>query len=656
MRGSSSGDPLSPLGAARVGCAPGVRGDAPRWAIALAALASPACFAVCFAAPSRWWLMPLALAFFAWSAVAGRCRLVLFACAALGWLGAWGSLQWWILDVSEVGFPAFVGYLAIWPLAAAVLLRRLATRGATARLPLSVLLPVVWVGMEFLRSEILFHGYPWYLAAHPIIEVPILAQTADLLGALFTGTLVAVVAGALADAALAWAPRTTNIAQRPAAIRRVRTGAALSLVALIGSLGYGAWRLSQVDGLLPGPTVLAVQTNLTVSNKLAWPPEQQVRDVDGFARQTVAAFRAALDAGRAPDLVAWPETMFPRPGLEPESIAAMRDGGWFPGDRFALGIVELATALRRPMLVGSPAFVGLRVVDERLEWDRHFNSAYLIEPLPPAKGFLDEFEAIEAALATFDAARPRTIHRADKLFLTPFGETMPYISAWPWLEETLLSIGAAGMTFDLDVGDAIVRLPVPSASPSTTNGGAPNAPTFIVASPICFEDTVPWLCRRMIFGEGDEPADAPIGRSGKLADLFVNLSNDGWFGASHAGRIQHAQIARWRCIENRVPMIRCVNTGVSVAIDSCGRLVGAVGGRGEAITGGYGSPGVAGALLAAPPLDTRRTLVSHVGDLWGWTMLGVLVLVTATTCGAACASTRSRTTCTRPNHRGSGTS
>ena len=59
---------------------------------------------------------------------------------------------------------------------------------------------------------------------------------------------------------------------------------------------------------------------------------------------------------------------------------------------------------------------------------------------------------------------------------------------------------------------------------------------------------------------------------GKRADLFVNISNDGWFGDSKADRILHAQSGRFRCIENRLPMVRCVNTGASVHVDSCGRL------------------------------------------------------------------------------------
>ena len=142
--------------------------------------------------------------------------------------------------------------------------------------------------------------------------------------------------------------------------------------------------------------------------------------------------------------------------------------------------------------------------------------------------------------------------RYDKFFLTPFGETMPYISAWPWLERLLLKHWRGrNLSFELDSNPDINVLELqwqPDA------GGVSVAR---LATPICFEDTVARLCRRMAYQNG-----------GKRIDAFVNISNDGWFNSSVADRKLHAQIARFRCIENRVPMVRCVNTGMSIWVDS----------------------------------------------------------------------------------------
>jgi hypothetical protein len=87
-----------------------------------------------------------------------------------------------------------------------------------------------------------------------------------------------------------------------------------------------------------------------------------------------------------------------------------------------------------------------------------------------------------------------------------------------------------------------------------------------MAAPICFEITMPHISRRLVYEHGE-----------KQADVLINLSNDGWFGWHDAGRTQHAQISRFRAIENRGPVVRSVNTGHSVLIDAHGRLVAGIG-------------------------------------------------------------------------------
>ena len=104
----------------------------------------------------------------------------------------------------------------------------------------------------------------------------------------------------------------------------------------------------------------------------------------------------------------------------------------------------------------------------------------------------------------------------------------------------------------------------------------------------------------------------------KTADVLVNLSNDGWFGSSDAGRRRHVQMARFRCIENRVPMIRSVNTGLSLAVDSSGRLIGPMDVTGSGPAAALREPGW---VLAELPLDHRSTVYGRIGDAWGWACL-----------------------------------
>ena len=152
------------------------------------------------------------------------------------------------------------------------------------------------------------------------------------------------------------------------------------------------------------------------------------------------------------------------------------------------------------------------------------------------------------------------------------------------------------MQFNLDANPDIQVLRLHASNRSSDSAGGTNAQVDI-GTPICFEDTVSSLCRQMAYAGG-----------AKRADLFVNISNDGWFGSSAADRILHAQIARFRCIENRLPMIRCVNTGVSVHVDSCGRLLNAAG------ASGYGAINQPSWLHANVMIDARVNLFGRLGN------------------------------------------
>jgi apolipoprotein N-acyltransferase len=56
------------------------------------------------------------------------------------------------------------------------------------------------------------------------------------------------------------------------------------------------------------------------------------------------------------------------------------------------------------------------------------------------------------------------------------------------------------------------------------------------------------------------------------AQVFVNISNDGWFG-EYGAPGQHLNMARMRAIENQRWVLRATNTGISGAIDPYGRVV-----------------------------------------------------------------------------------
>ncbi|MCH8005049.1 MAG: apolipoprotein N-acyltransferase [Planctomycetes bacterium] len=537
------------------------------------AIAHAICFFGAYPGAGIWPLAYLAVVPLAWVAInAASTRRALLTVLVVQFL-AWLWTDRWLRDLTVVGYPVLALYMSLYPVLFVWLLRRLARHHLLGGVPMTLLVPVVWVGLECLRGEFLFDGYPWFLLAHPTVQLPILAQSADLLGVYFLSFLVVMVAGAIIDVARLRASGTSV------------GGLVVPLVVVAAvhaaNCGYGGWRLGQTESFREGPTVLALQTNLPQSNKLAWSVQEQERDVRRFISRT----RSALAGGGPVDLVIWPETMLPGAGLERRTIEVLKGLGPDARPLYVWGeqIVTFAGDLDTPLLVGSTAWVEPQLVEDdqptRWEWRYKYNSAYLIQGPPP-------------------------FQRYDKVFLTPFGETMPYISHWPWLENKLLALGATGMRFNLSEGRAIKRLKLSWGSARPPDAGHASGDLLTLATPICFEDVVARVCRAMIYSNGR-----------KKADLFINLSNDGWFGSYDAGRRQHLQVARFRCIENRVPMVRVVNTGLTAAVDSRGILLG-IAGEPPAV-----EPRTAGFRRVKLMLDNRRTLYGRLGEAWGWACL-----------------------------------
>jgi apolipoprotein N-acyltransferase len=75
----------------------------------------------------------------------------------------------------------------------------------------------------------------------------------------------------------------------------------------------------------------------------------------------------------------------------------------------------------------------------------------------------------------------------------------------------------------------------------------------------------PLICYEAIFPD-------EIGPDVERVSALLNVTNDGWFGAT-PGPYQHFQQARIRAVENGLPLIRGANTGVSAVVDPFGRLI-----------------------------------------------------------------------------------
>ncbi|MEO0912432.1 MAG: apolipoprotein N-acyltransferase [Pseudomonadota bacterium] len=130
------------------------------------------------------------------------------------------------------------------------------------------------------------------------------------------------------------------------------------------------------------------------------------------------------------------------------------------------------------------------------------------------------------------------LSRSDKVHLVPFGEYMPFA-------DLFARFGVFGLAAEDLAGY--------SPGPELAAVSVPGLPAFLPL--ICYEAIFPLEVSR---GRGD-------------AEWMVHATNDAWFG-EWTGPYQHLAQARFRAVEQGLPVARSANTGVSAMIDPLGRI------------------------------------------------------------------------------------
>jgi apolipoprotein N-acyltransferase len=143
-----------------------------------------------------------------------------------------------------------------------------------------------------------------------------------------------------------------------------------------------------------------------------------------------------------------------------------------------------------------------------------------------------------AAVIDGVSGQPRVAQTYDKHHLVPFGEYIPFWSLVSRLNIAPLQRIGAGFY----------------AGPPPTRLIIPDAPPAVVL--ICYEAIFPGMIPR---GE-DRPG------------WIISVTNDAWFG-NGTGPHQHFAMARYRSIEEGLPMARAASGGFSAIVDPYGRVV-----------------------------------------------------------------------------------
>ncbi|MBA4098716.1 MAG: apolipoprotein N-acyltransferase [Rhodospirillum sp.] len=243
-------------------------------------------------------------------------------------------------------------------------------------------------------------------------------------------------------------------------------------------------------------------------------------------------------------------------------------------DRDIMQHVRLSTAtpgLEQVQAVIWPETAATVFLDRRDDWRK------LVATAAPPNGLLvtgalrgdppqGEPERYWNSLAVIDP-QARIVATADKFHLVPLGEYVP-------LREV---IGPFVSKLTAGAGDF-------SAGPGPVTVQAPGLPPFS-----------PLICYEVIFpGAVIDASNRP--------DWLLSVTNDGWFGRS-PGPYQHFASARFRAVEEGLPLARAANTGITAMVDPFGRVIASL---------PLGTEGTLDVLLPAP---LAPTLFSRTGLL-----------------------------------------
>lgn len=297
-------------------------------------------------------------------------------------------------------------YVGAFSMTVAWVVGKLGTGKVWKTILLTVLIPVLWVGGEMVRSVFLT-GFPWNLLGVSQYRNVVLIQPAQWVGVLGVSALVMLANAGLAITLLRYLPLGTGRKYRP----HIELFIALMTIALCFRSGMRLARHHTPDEA--GVSIVAIQPAIAQVKK--WSPEQ-IDLVHSTLRRLTR--QAVVEGAMRPDLVIWPETATPYCITEPGESA------------------ELVSELARqgvPLLVGSMDVISLG------EQSLCFNGSFLVQ----TNGMVAKYYT--------------------KQHLVPFGEYIPLSGLIPALaslapmgwnctpgrESTVFTLGTPAWTFSV---------------------------------------------------------------------------------------------------------------------------------------------------------------------------------------------------------------
>lgn len=265
----------------------------------------------------------------------------------------------------------------------------LITRLYSKPLRLFFLIPVLWVCIEYIRSN-LFTGFPWELIAYSQYKLLHIIQVSDILGSYGVSFLLALSNAAVFAVFLFLTKRRwqeKSVSFQDAAIVML-----VFIFVFTGCWYYGKSRIKKIDETASASAdirISVIQGNIEQSEK--WDPV--------FQRSTIKKYINLSRSVKAdkPDIVVWPETAAPFYFLYDTDLTKI--------------VQDVVSETKSSFLIGSPSFI------RKNDKNEYYNSAYMLGPDGNVTG------------------------KYDKSHLVPFGEYVPFKKWLPFIGKIVENVG-----------------------------------------------------------------------------------------------------------------------------------------------------------------------------------------------------------------------
>ena len=423
----------------------------------------------------------------------------------------------WLLAAHWIRLPHPANYIAWLALAtylgtylpAFVALSRVGVH--RFRLPVVLVAPVVWVGLDWLRGW-LFTGFSMCSLCHSQANNNWVIQIADLGGEYLVSFVLLMVAACVADSSVILVQSGSRL--------RLGMNLAAGLLAVVLCNGYSMlYFMDEGDRvLLEGQEERSARIALIQGNTPAdWKSDPQRQRA--IMEQYIGLSLDAVTEDPNVDLVIWPETAFREPLISVDPNAAL------PPDALPPGRIEVATEtlrmiaerLQTSLLVGVDRLVIYREFNDHIH-TRPYNSSIMVDQSG-------------SQLGTYD-----------KMHLVPFGEYIPLAKQFPLLYTLTPVAGGAE----------------PGESPTGMR-----LDDLLYVPNICYESAVPALIRQQVNTVSNEFDQRP--------DVLVNLTNDAWYWGSSELDL-HLACSVFRAVEMRLPHVIAANGGLSAVVNRHGEI------------------------------------------------------------------------------------